>query len=62
MDMESIAMKHPIYRPIAIGALLALASLSTRAEDNKDVSAKPGAAPVITKVSQGYHTSITSAA
>lgn len=24
-------MKHPIYRPIAIGALLALASLSARA-------------------------------
>jgi hypothetical protein len=55
-------MKHPIFRPIAIGALLALASLSARAGDLKDVSAKPGQAPVagtVTKVSQGDHTPIT---
>jgi hypothetical protein len=45
-------MKHPIYRPIAIGALLALASLSARASDLKDVSAKPEQNPLaVIKVS-----------
>jgi hypothetical protein len=63
--MESIAMKHPIYRPIAIGALLALASLGARAADVKDVSTKPDTAPVagpVTKVSQASHALITLAA
>jgi hypothetical protein len=58
-------MKHPIYRPIAIGALLALASLSARASDLEDVPAKPEQAPVagtVIKVSQGDHTPITLAA
>ena len=56
-------MKHPIYRPIAIGALLALASLSARAGDQKDVSSKPQQAPAaVTKVSQAYHAALTLAA
>jgi len=63
--MESIAMKHPIYRPIAIGALLALASLGARAADLWDASAKTETAPVantVTKLSQGHHAPITPAA
>ena len=54
-------MKHPIYRPIAIGALLALASLSARAGDYKDASAKPEPRTII-KVSTADHTSLTLAA
>jgi len=63
--MESIAMKHPIYRPIAIGALLALASLGARAADHKAVSAKPAQAPaseIVIKVSQAHHAPIMLAA
>jgi hypothetical protein len=55
--MES-AMKHPIYRPIAIGALLALASLSARAAEPKDEPAKPEMGAVM-KISQAGQASIT---
>lgn len=54
-------MKHPIYRPIAIGALLALASLSARAAETKDAPAKAEPAAII-KVSQGDHAVIMLAA
>jgi len=57
MIMES-AMKHPIYRPIAIGALLALASLSARAADLKDEAVKPETGAVM-KISQAGHANIT---
>jgi len=51
-------MKHPIYRPIAIGALLALASLSARAADLKDEAVKPETGAVM-KISQAGHANIT---
>ena len=50
-------MKHPIYRPIAIGALLALASLGARAGVYKDASIEPQQAPVI-KLSHDHHAAI----
>jgi hypothetical protein len=54
-------MKHPIYRPIAIGALLALASLSARAADQRVTPAKAEPAAVI-KVSYADHAAIMLAA
>lgn len=47
-------MKHPIYRPIAIGALLALASLTARGTDPKEVPAKLDDS-LVTKLSQMSH-------
>ena len=50
-------MKHPIYRPIAIGALLALASLTARTVEHKDTPAQTDRAAV-TKVSQTSHDAV----